>query len=158
MAKIFAHLDPLPSATASSTHSRPFFAAPSFPLIDDCFAQCPGLVGLNKFQFYTLWRRPPTGLASFGHFANVQALVGRMAEAKTAVHVRRTCVGCDSAPIHGLCFRCQQCRKVSLCFKCFGRGYASGKHRQEHRMYEISVTMVRRCYILGEYDILGHDF
>lgn len=142
MAKIFIHIDPLPAQGRPTS----FFTSAPSPIIDDCFAQCPGPVGLNKFQFYTLWRRAPSGLASFGHFANVQALIGRLTEAKSLVHERRTCVGCNASPIRGLCFRCVQCRKVELCFGCFGRGFAAGRHGVDHRMYEISPDYVRICY------------
>lgn len=140
MAKIFSHIDPV--HTVSTHQARPFFTASTSLIIDDCFAQCPGPVGLNKFQFYTLWRLAPSGLASFGHFSNVQALIGRLAEAKTIVHERRICVGCNASPIRGLCFRCIQCRKVVLCFECFGRGFAAGKHGLDHRMNEIYSNMV----------------
>lgn len=137
MSQLFRYLDPV----AAAEH----FAVEAISgLLHGCFALCPGPVGLNKFQFYTVWRsrRSP---APFEHYASVYGAIVRMAEARDVIHAGVGCVACGQTPIRGLLFRCGQCRKVTLCFGCFATAApvlatATGVsgHESGHRMEEYS--------------------
>lgn len=104
--------------------------------IQECFEQCPGMIGLDEFQFTSLWTNQTI---KFAQLTNVFALIFRIKEAQKVSH-DVACVSCKMTAIHGIRFKCQQCRKLSLCFDCFCRGFESTKHSVYHRMYEISAA------------------
>lgn len=97
-------------------------------------SQCPGMIGLNEYQFACLWQNQAI---QFAQYANVVALIHRIKESQNVVHEAQ-CVNCRQSPIVGIRFKCQQCRGISLCFECFCTGYKTAKHEITHRMYEIS--------------------
>lgn len=101
-----------------------------------CF-QCPGIIGLTESQFIDLWLKQHI---AFSHYSNVLALVYRIKESQNIVHDVE-CVNCKQSPISGIRFKCQQCRKLSLCFECFCTGYKTSKHEISHRMFEISTNV-----------------
>ncbi|KAI8122837.1 Dystrobrevin beta [Lucilia cuprina] len=39
--------------------------------------------------------------------------------------------------ITGIRFKCQSCKDLSLCLKCFATGYSTNKHVVGHKMYEV---------------------
>lgn len=96
--------------------------------------QCPGMIGLDEYQFTCLWQNQNIHFASY---ANILALVHRIKEAQNILHDVH-CVACKQTPIKGIRFKCQQCRNLSLCFECFCKGYTNAKHEIAHRMYEMS--------------------
>lgn len=99
------------------------------------------MIGLTERQFIDLWQKQNIG---FSYYSNVLALVYRIKESQNIVH-EVECIKCKQSPIVGIRFKCQQCRKLSLCFECFCTGYKSSKHDLSHRMYEIS-TNVSKLY------------
>lgn len=105
--------------------------------------QCPGIIGLDEYQFTCLWQNQAI---HFANYSNVLALVQRIKESQNILHDVQ-CVACKAAPITGIRFKCQQCRKLSLCFECFCKGYTNARHEISHRMYEMS-TIVSSPYHL----------
>jgi hypothetical protein len=99
--------------------------------------QCPGIIGLNEYQFNCLWENQNI---NFAYYANVLALMKRIKESQNIVHDVQ-CVACKVAPIQGIRFKCQHCRKISLCYECFCNGYKTSRHELSHRMYEISTNV-----------------
>lgn len=95
------------------------------------------MIGLNELQFVGLWQKQTI---SFSNYSNVLALIYRITESQNIVHDIE-CVNCKQSPIVGIRFKCQQCRKYSLCFECFCTGHKSAKHELTHRMYEISTNV-----------------
>lgn len=149
MSQLFGYLDP---AAATELFSVEHIGE----LLHECFALCPGPVGLTKFQFYAVWQRRSGRMDSpsdnappgFEPYASVYAAVGRMAEACDVLHLGVSCAACRRTPVRGLLFRCRQCRRLALCFECFatdakvtassiGHGHDSG-----HRMDEISSSTI----------------
>lgn len=106
-------------------------------VVSECFEQCPGIIGLNEFQYANLWHNQSI---RFSYVSNVLMLVKRIKESQTIIHEVQ-CASCKSEKIQGIQFKCQQCRKLSLCFECFCSGYSSSKHKYTHRMYEISTNV-----------------
>lgn len=105
--------------------------------VQECFEQCPGMIGLNEFQFTCLWNDQTI---DFAQLSNVLALVLRIRDTQDVLHEVQ-CASCKILPIRGFRFKCQQCRKLSLCFDCFAKGYSSSKHRVSHRMLEMSIAV-----------------
>lgn len=143
MAKVYTYIDQTPQHYGLQLVQT---------VASECFQQCPGIMGLNEFQFYLLWRNQrhtgqPVTNSTFAHYANVHALIKRMADAADVIHPDVQCISCDQQPIQGLRFKCASCRKLSLCFDCFCSGFSSRKHERTHRMYEIStnVSKTRIC-------------
>lgn len=105
------------------------------------------MIGLNEFQFASLWQNQNI---QFAHYSNVLALVYRIKESQNVVH-EACCIACKQSPIIGIRFKCQQCRKFSLCFECFCTGYKDSKHELSHRMYEISTNVSIKYYTIVFY-------
>lgn len=112
--------------------------------IPECFEQCPGMIGLNEFQFTCLWSNQTI---YFAQISNVLALVIRIRDTQDVLHDVQ-CVNCKVSPIQGFRFKCQQCRKLTLCFDCFTRGFTNSKHRVSHRMYEISIVVCLLVHLI----------
>uniref|UniRef100_A0AAG5DV60 ZZ-type domain-containing protein n=1 Tax=Anopheles atroparvus TaxID=41427 RepID=A0AAG5DV60_ANOAO len=113
---------------------EPDYLRPSMvqQITSECFVNYPGLVGLTEYQFSCLWK-----LSSlFSYYANVVSLNKRLQDTEHTVH-GLLCYGCRDV-IRGLRFKCQRCRNVSLCIKCFTHGYGNKQHNMSHKMYEIS--------------------
>ncbi|XP_055389880.1 dystrobrevin alpha [Condylostylus longicornis] len=109
------------------------YGASNIPItLQQCFAQCPGINGLNEFQFHNLWTTTPT---RFLIYANLLALVKRIRDTEKLIH-KIPCVACQSIII-GIRFKCQSCKRLSLCMKCFAIGFSSSRHTIGHRMYEV---------------------
>lgn len=109
------------------------------------------MIGLSEYQFIELWQKQNI---KFSHYTNVLSLIHRIKESQTIVHDAE-CVNCKKSPIKGIRFKCQQCKKLSLCFECFCAGYKSSKHEMSHRMYEISTNVSNR---LNDKSYLLKDF
>lgn len=127
LAKLFAYVD----------HSSNYAANSLTDVIAESFEQCPGILGLNDYQFNALWQQSEATIL-FGHYSNVILLLKRMSDAAHNTIHDVECVGCGKSSFEGLRFQCQQCSKVSLCFSCFCTGYSTRKHEPTHRLYEIS--------------------
>lgn len=138
ISKFFSHLD-----------EHEYYGSHLIPqIVNECFEQCPGIIGLNEFQFASLWRNQSI---TFAYISNVLTLVKRIKESQTIIHEIQ-CASCKSTSIQGIRFKCQQCRNVSLCFECFCSGYSSSKHKYSHRMYEISTNVSRYWRNAGKFD------
>lgn len=99
--------------------------------------QCPGIIGLDEYKFTCLWHDQSI---QFSSYSNVLALVHRIKESQNILHDVQ-CLACKATPIAGIRFKCQQCRKLSLCFDCFCKGYTNSRHEISHRMYELSTIV-----------------
>lgn len=53
---------------------------------------------------------------------------------KNNIHQRTTCDSCDSCPIRGLRFKCDQCNDYDLCLACFVNEKTSLNHHADHPM------------------------
>lgn len=115
--------------------------------VRDSYEQLPGLCGLTQLQFFDLWS---SGTSKFSSFSNIVALIQRLHESQFVAHPKE-CVGCNANPINGLRFKCQQCRKLSLCLECFSTGFSNGKHSTSHKMYEISSNEGSKCFTFGKF-------
>lgn len=151
MSKVLAFLE--------GTNELQYYYGPEMlqDVVLESFAQCPGIVGLNEFQFYDLWRLQKTEKSDrtkFTHFANVHALLKRLNYAADVIHHNIQCASCDAMPIHGLRFKCISCHRLSLCFGCFSTGFVSRKHDRSHRMYEISEYVSRLYFIPNEFNLI----
>lgn len=117
-------------------------------LITECFEHCPGIVGLNEYQFNAMWQQQQQQPTLFQHYSNVILLTKRMFDSEKIIHDIE-CVACRKCSYEGLRFQCIQCSKVSLCFNCFSMGFTTKKHEPTHRMYEIcsnvSILFFRCC-------------
>ncbi|XP_058063622.1 uncharacterized protein LOC131213570 [Anopheles bellator] len=101
-------------------------------ITNECFANYPGTIGLNEYQFSCLWK-----LSSlFSYYANVVSLGRRLRESENVFHGIQ-CTACHF-PIRGLRFQCQRCLGVSLCIECFTAGYTNKRHVMTHKIFEIS--------------------
>lgn len=119
------------------TNKMPIFQNKCLQISRICLSfhvQCPGMIGLNEYQFACLWQNQSI---QFAQYANIVGLVHRIKESQNVAHDAQ-CVQCKQSPIVGIRFKCQQCRGISLCFECFCTGYKNAKHEISHRMYEIS--------------------
>ncbi|XP_058442823.1 dystrobrevin alpha isoform X2 [Malaya genurostris] len=105
-------------------------------IVNECFANYPGLVGLTEYQFSCLWKLS----SKFSYYSNMLTLSKRLRESELVVH-NVQCTGCRVI-IKGLRFKCQRCRKFSLCIECFSRKYVSKSHCVGHKMYEISTNEI----------------
>lgn len=108
-------------------------------------SQCPGIIGLDEYQFTCLWQNQSIHFASY---SNVLALVHRIKESQNILHDVQ-CVACKAVPITGIRFKCQQCRRLSLCFECFCKGYTNSRHEISHRMYELSTIVSSIAAVLA---------
>uniref|UniRef100_A0A336MJ39 CSON000726 protein n=1 Tax=Culicoides sonorensis TaxID=179676 RepID=A0A336MJ39_CULSO len=115
--------------------------------VDDSYKHLHGLCGLTQLQFFELWN---SSSSIFAAFANIVALIQRLGESQLISH-EKMCVGCGTAPIIGLRFKCQQCRNFSLCLKCFSTGFTNGKHSTSHKMYEISSNETKKYFTFGKF-------
>ncbi|XP_065094270.1 dystrobrevin alpha-like [Ochlerotatus camptorhynchus] len=103
-------------------------------IVNECFVNYPGLVGLTEYQFTCLWKLS----SKFSYYSNVLALAKRLKDSEFIVH-NVQCGACREA-IQGLRFKCQKCRNLSLCIDCFSQAYSSKSHNVGHKMYEISAN------------------
>jgi EF hand len=82
LAKICAYLD----------ESDQFEAKLAYQIAQVCFEDISGLVGLNEYQFGSVWR---SGKCSgFMVYANILRLVQRLKQAQSVVH-QQQCAGCQ---------------------------------------------------------------
>ncbi|CAD7089923.1 unnamed protein product [Hermetia illucens] len=116
----------LGEASAYGPHTIP-------DIIEQCFAQSPGVIGINGYQFNCLWNAKSN---RFMIYSNLLALVKRMKDTENLIH-NTSCVSCCCPKIRGIRFKCYSCRDLSLCMKCFSVGYSSSKHSLGHRVYEV---------------------
>lgn len=115
--------------------------------VEQSYKELSGLCGLTQLQFFDLWS---SSTSKFAAFSNIVALIQRLHESQFVSH-QKECVGCQANPINGLRFKCQQCRKLSLCLECFSTGFANGKHYTSHKMYEISCDEGKECFSFGKF-------
>lgn len=114
--------------------------------------QCPGIIGLDEYQFTCLWQNQSIHFASY---SNVLALVHRIKESQNILHDVQ-CVACKVTTITGIRFKCQQCRNLSLCFECFCKGYSSSRHEISHRMYEMSTIVSYDAFFWSPFNYSIH--
>lgn len=115
--------------------------------VRETYEQLPGLCGLTQLQFFDLWS---SSTSNFASFSNIIALMQRLNESQFVAH-QKVCFVCQASPINGLRFKCQQCRKLSLCLTCFSTGFSNGKHSTSHKMYEISSDEGSKCFTFGKF-------
>ncbi|XP_055840872.1 dystrobrevin alpha [Episyrphus balteatus] len=123
LSKIMTYLE---EGTAYGEHNVP-------TVLDQCFSRCQNIKGINQYQFHCLWS---TSQTRFLIYANLIALVKRIEDTEKLIH-NNVCASCHSDKIIGIRFKCQTCKNLSLCMKCFATGFASNKHENGHRMYEV---------------------
>lgn len=123
LSKIMTYLE---EGTAYGEHNVP-------TVLDQCFTKCQNIQGINRYQFHCLWS---TSQTRFLIYANLIALVKRIEDTEKLIH-NNICASCHSEKIIGIRFKCQTCKNLSLCMKCFATGFASNKHENGHRMYEV---------------------
>ncbi|XP_075156849.1 discontinuous actin hexagon [Haematobia irritans] len=104
-------------------------------VLDQCYARCHNLSGLTDHQFHCLWTRTQT---RFLIYANLIALIKRIEDTEKLIHLN-SCASCHLEKITGIRFKCQSCKDLSLCLKCFAQGYTNNRHDAGHRMYEVFV-------------------
>lgn len=109
-------------------------------IIQESFAQYPGNIGMNQYQFMNLWTSHQN--TKFSLYTNLFLLLIRFKKSEFVLHRNSQCAGCSTFPIAGLRFKCQKCKGMSLCFKCFSTGYQTRKHTLAHRMCEFSSNEV----------------
>ncbi|XP_058983689.1 dystrophin-1-like isoform X1 [Musca domestica] len=102
-------------------------------ILDQCYSRCHNLSGLTDYQFLCLWTTTQT---RFLIYANLIALIKRIEDTERLIHLN-TCASCCLDKITGIRFKCQTCKDLSLCLKCFATGYTNNKHGIGHRMYEV---------------------
>uniref|UniRef100_A0A1I8P1V8 ZZ-type domain-containing protein n=1 Tax=Stomoxys calcitrans TaxID=35570 RepID=A0A1I8P1V8_STOCA len=107
-------------------------------VLDQSYARCHNLSGLTEYQFHCLWTTTQT---RFLIYANLIALIKRIEDTEKLIHLN-TCASCHVEKITGIRFKCQNCKELSLCLKCFAKGYSNNKHDSRHRMYEVYVEDV----------------
>ncbi|XP_061389377.1 dystrophin-1 [Musca vetustissima] len=102
-------------------------------VLEQCYSRCHNLSGLTDYQFLCLWTTTQT---RFLIYANLIALIKRIEDTERLIHLN-TCASCGLEKITGIRFKCQTCKDLSLCLKCFATGYTNHKHGIGHRMYEV---------------------
>ncbi|KAM7348870.1 discontinuous actin hexagon [Cochliomyia hominivorax] len=102
-------------------------------VMDQCYARCHNLSGLTDYQFHCLWTTTQT---RFLIYANLIALIKRIEDTEKLIHLN-TCASCHIEKITGIRFKCQSCKDISLCLKCFATGYSTNKHIVTHKMFEV---------------------
>ncbi|XP_063702933.1 dystrophin-1 isoform X2 [Culicoides brevitarsis] len=137
-ARIFAYIDPSASQFGMNWIED---------TVRESYEHLSGLCGLTQLQFFDLWS---SSTSKFASFSNIVALIQRLHESQFVVH-QKECFGCHANPIKGLRFKCQQCRKLSLCLACFSTGFSNGKHTTSHKMYEISSDERTSCFTFGKF-------
>lgn len=90
-------------------------------------------MGLTEYQFHCIWTTTQT---RFLIYANLIALIKRIEDTEKLVH-NNACSSCKLEKIIGIRFKCQSCKNMSLCLKCFATGFVTNKHETGHRMYEV---------------------
>ncbi|XP_055912262.1 dystrobrevin alpha [Eupeodes corollae] len=123
LSKIMTYLE---EGTAYGEHNIP-------TVLDQCFSRCQSIKGISQYQFHCLWS---TSQTRFLIYANLIALVKRIEDTEKLIH-SNVCASCQSEKIIGIRFKCQTCKNLSLCMRCFATGFASNKHENGHRMYEV---------------------
>uniref|UniRef100_A0A1B0FAD2 ZZ-type domain-containing protein n=1 Tax=Glossina morsitans morsitans TaxID=37546 RepID=A0A1B0FAD2_GLOMM len=102
-------------------------------IMEQSFARCHNASGLTEYHYHCLWTTTQT---RFLIYANLIALIKRIEDTEKLIHYN-ACASCCCATIIGIRFKCQSCRDVSLCLKCFATGYQTSKHNGGHRMCEM---------------------
>ncbi|XP_037936767.1 dystrophin-like [Teleopsis dalmanni] len=102
-------------------------------VLDQCYERCHNSAGLTLYQFHCLWTKTQT---RFLIYANLIALIKRIEDTEKLIH-NNICASCHTEKIVGIRFKCQICKNLSLCLKCFATGYATNKHEIGHRMFEV---------------------
>ncbi|XP_023306701.2 dystrobrevin beta isoform X1 [Lucilia cuprina] len=102
-------------------------------VMDQCYARCHNTSGLTDYQFHSLWTTTQT---RFLIYANLMALIKRIEDTEKLIHLN-VCASCNVDKITGIRFKCQSCKDLSLCLKCFATGYSTNKHVVGHKMYEV---------------------
>lgn len=91
--------------------------------------QCPGIVGLNEYQFTSFWVESKS---TFRTYAQLMAISQRISDAKDIDH-QIDCSVCK-VDIKGIRFECTICSDYSLCFQCFCVDTNSENHTLSHRL------------------------
>lgn len=105
------------------------------------FLKCPGIVGLNEYQFTSFWVESKS---IFRNYAQSMAITQRIMDTKDIVH-HIDCSLCKT-DIIGLRFKCTICTDFSLCFQCFCVDTNTEHHTLSHRLGDVYV--LRKCRLL----------
>ncbi|GAB0091892.1 uncharacterized protein DMENIID0001_067980 [Sergentomyia squamirostris] len=124
-------------------------------IVQECFsaAECPGIAGLNEFQFYNIWTRDDI---QFHHYVELLTTTKRIESYRYFVHSHK-CSGCLSQEITGLRFKCHRCVRFHLCQECFLKDFQNKRHLPTHKISEIEseermskrlgIFMLKMCHI-----------
>lgn len=104
-------------------------------IVSEVFENYPGINGISQFTFTCQFTSHDS--TKFSIYTNLFLLLIRFRRSELVIH-RNQCQGCHVFPIHGLRFKCQKCKGLSLCFTCFGKGFVNNRHSLAHRMFELS--------------------
>uniref|UniRef100_A0A1B0CB43 ZZ-type domain-containing protein n=2 Tax=Lutzomyia longipalpis TaxID=7200 RepID=A0A1B0CB43_LUTLO len=118
-------------------------------------AECPGIAGLNEYQFYKIWA---TEDIQFYHYVELLAIMRRIESYKNFQHLYK-CSSCLMQEIVGLRFKCHQCVRFHLCLECFAKDFQNKKHISTHRMSEVEadekisrrfgIFMLKMCHLFS---------
>ncbi|XP_059617073.1 dystrophin-1 [Phlebotomus argentipes] len=117
------------------------------------FAECPGIAGLNEYQFYKIWASDEI---QFHHYVELLATMRRIEAYRGFVHPQK-CSGCLCQEITGIRFKCHRCARFNLCLECFLKDFQSKKHLPSHKMSEVEteekmakrfgIFMLKMCHL-----------
>ncbi|XP_055713853.1 dystrobrevin beta [Phlebotomus papatasi] len=116
-------------------------------------AECPGIAGLNEYQFYKIWT---TDDIQFHHYVDLLATMRRIEAFNNFVHPYK-CSSCLSQEITGLRFKCHRCVRFQLCLECFLKDFQNKRHQPVHKMSEaeaeekmskrFGILMLKMCHL-----------
>lgn len=104
-------------------------------ILSEAFANSPGFNGINQFTFYNLWTNHQN--VKFSAYTNLFLLMIRFKKSEGVIH-QNECAGCKRFPLAGLRYKCQKCKRFSLCFDCFCKGFTNKRHSRSHRFFELT--------------------
>ncbi|KAL7039892.1 hypothetical protein ACKWTF_000164 [Chironomus riparius] len=100
-------------------------------ILAEAFLNSPGINGICQYNFYSLWTD------KLSKYTIIFLLLIRFKKSESIIH-QNECAGCKKFPITGLRYKCQKCKGMSLCFKCFSKGFTNKRHSFGHRFYELT--------------------
>lgn len=113
--------------------------------------KCPGIVGLNEYQFSSFWVESKS---IFRHYAQLMAVSQLISDTKDIVHPAIDCSLCKS-DIRGLRLQCTVCSGYSLCFQCFCTDTNTENHTLSHRMGDGYILNKCRLFLKKFWDVFG---
>ncbi|XP_037030265.1 uncharacterized protein LOC119070072 isoform X1 [Bradysia coprophila] len=119
-------------------------------VIDEWFSKCPGIVGLNEYQFTSFWVESKS---IFRNYAQLMAISQLISDTKDTVHP----VDCSlcKTDIKGLRLQCTVCTGYSLCFECFCTDANTENHTISHRLGDAYILNKCRLFLKKCWNVFG---